>query len=54
MARRKEAAAGTDKVVVLDIPLLTAAHRQTMSLDSVVVVDTPVKTALARLVEIGG
>ena len=54
MARRKEAAAGTDKVVVLDIPLLTAAHRQTMSLDSVVVVDTPVKTALARLVEPAG
>jgi dephospho-CoA kinase len=54
MARRKDEAAGTDKVVVLDIPLLTAAHRQTMSLDSVVVVDTPVETALARLVEIRG
>ena len=54
MARRKEAAAGTDAVVVLDIPLLKAAHRETMSLDAVVVVDAPVETALARLVEIRG
>lgn len=54
MARRQEEAAGTDKVVVLDIPLLTGAHRQSMSLDSVVVVDAPVETALARLVEIRG
>ncbi|HEY2563051.1 MAG TPA: dephospho-CoA kinase [Acidimicrobiales bacterium] len=54
MARRKEAAEGTDQVVVLDIPLLKAAHRETMSLDSVVVVDAPVETALARLVELRG
>jgi dephospho-CoA kinase len=54
MARRKDAAAGTDAVVVLDIPLLRAEHRETMSLDSVVVVDTPVETALTRLVEIRG
>jgi len=54
MARRKDAAAGTDAVVVLDIPLLKAAHRETMSLDAVVVVDAPVETALARLVEIRG
>jgi dephospho-CoA kinase len=54
MARRKDAAAGTDQVVVLDIPLLRAEHRDTMSLDSVVVVDAPVETALARLVEIRG
>jgi dephospho-CoA kinase len=54
MARRKDAAAGTDAVVVLDIPLLKAEHRDTMSLDAVVVVDAPVETALQRLVEIRG
>lgn len=54
MARRKDAATGTDQVVVLDIPLLTAKHRESMSLDSVVVVDAPVETALTRLVEIRG
>ena len=54
MARRKDAAAGTDAVVVLDIPLLKAEHRETMSLDAVVVVDAPVETALERLVEIRG
>ncbi|HEX4217062.1 MAG TPA: dephospho-CoA kinase [Acidimicrobiales bacterium] len=54
MARRKQAAEGTDRVVVLDIPLLKAAHRETMSLDSVVVVDAPVETALTRLVELRG
>jgi dephospho-CoA kinase len=54
MARRKDAAAGTDAVVVLDIPLLKAEHRDTMSLDAVVVVDAPVETALDRLVEIRG
>jgi dephospho-CoA kinase len=54
MARRKETAEGTDQVVVLDIPLLKAEHRETMALDSVVVVDAPVETALARLVEIRG
>ena len=54
MARRKDAAAGTDSVVVLDIPLLKAGHRESMSLDSVVVVDAPVETALARLVEMRG
>jgi dephospho-CoA kinase len=54
MARRKDAAAGTDAVVVLDIPLLKAEHRDTMSLDAVVVVDAPVATALERLVDIRG
>ena len=54
MARRKDAAAGADAVVVLDIPLLKAEHRDTMSLDAVVVVDAPVATALDRLVEIRG
>ena len=41
-ARRRSA--GTDKVVVLDIPLLNAVHRQTLSLAAVVVVDTPTET----------
>ena len=54
MARRQDAAAGADAMVVLDIPLLKAEHRETMSLDAVVVVDTPVDMALARLVEIRG
>jgi dephospho-CoA kinase len=54
MARRQNAASDTDAVVVLDIPLLKAEHRETMSLDAVVVVDTPVEMALARLVEIRG
>lgn len=54
MVRRQDAAAGSDAVVVLDIPLLKAEHRETMSLDAVVVVDAPVETALDRLVEIRG
>jgi dephospho-CoA kinase len=54
MARRKDAAADTDALVVLDIPLLKVEHRETMSLDAVVVVDDPVETALDRLVEIRG
>jgi dephospho-CoA kinase len=41
--------AGTDDVVVLAIPLLTALHRETMKLDKVVVVDCPTDIALERL-----
>lgn len=41
--------AGTDEVVVLAIPLLTALHRETMKLDKVVVVDCPTDIALERL-----
>jgi dephospho-CoA kinase len=52
MARRQDAAAETDSVIVLDIPLLRAEHRETMSINAVVVVDAPVETALDRLVEI--
>jgi dephospho-CoA kinase len=44
-----EARAGTDEVVVLAIPLLTALHRETMKLDKVVVVDCPTDIALERL-----
>jgi dephospho-CoA kinase len=38
-------------VVVLDIPLLKAEHRDLLTLAFVIVVDTPVDTALTRLVE---
>jgi dephospho-CoA kinase len=44
-----EAQAGTDQIVVLAIPLLTALHRETMKLDKVVVVDCPTDIALQRL-----
>jgi dephospho-CoA kinase len=44
-----EAQAGTDHIVVLAIPLLTALHRETMKLDQVVVVDCPTDVALERL-----
>jgi dephospho-CoA kinase len=40
---------GTDRIVVLAIPLLTAAHRETVRLDEVVVVDCPTDVALERL-----
>jgi len=50
MAERRAAVAGTDRVVVLDVPLLTPAHRDLLSLDAVVVVDCPADVALQRLV----
>ncbi len=49
MINARDALAGTDKVVVLAIPLLTALHRETVKLDVVVVVDCPVDIALERL-----
>jgi len=51
MAERRAAEEGTDHVVVLDIPLLVPAHRDTLGLAAVVVVDCPVEVALARLVD---
>jgi len=45
----RDALENTDDIVVLAIPLLTAAHRETVKLHKVVVVDTPVDVALARL-----
>lgn len=51
MTERRAAQAGTDHVVVLDVPLLKPAHRALLELDVVVVVDCPVHVALARLVE---
>lgn len=50
MIERRNALAGGDDVVVLGIPLLSAAHRGTVGLDVVVVVDCPVAVALERLV----
>lgn len=50
MAERRAAQEGTDHVVVLDIPLLRAAHRDLLSLAAVVVVDCPVELAVERLV----
>jgi dephospho-CoA kinase len=50
MAQRRAEQEGGDRVVVLDVPLLTPAHRDLLSLDVVVVVDCPVEIAVARLV----
>ena len=49
MIQARDALENTDDIVVLAIPLLTAAHRETVKLHKVVVVDTPVDVALARL-----
>jgi len=51
MTERRAAQEGTDHVVVLDVPLLSPAHRELLDLAVVVVVDCPVPVALARLVE---
>ena len=50
MAEALAAQAGTDHIVIMAIPLLTAAHRETAHLDKVVVVDCPIDIALERLV----
>lgn len=49
MIEMRDALAGTDHIVVLAIPLLTALHRETVKLHKVVVVDTPTDIALERL-----
>jgi dephospho-CoA kinase len=49
MIEMRDALAGTDDIVVLAIPLLTALHRETVKLHKVVVVDTPTDVALERL-----
>jgi dephospho-CoA kinase len=49
MIEARDALAGTDDIVVLAIPLLTAVHRETVKLHKVVVVDTPTDVALERL-----
>lgn len=50
MLRRRDALALGDDVVVLAIPLLKPAHRESVGLDAVVVVDAPERTAFDRLV----
>ena len=52
MGRQLAEHAGTDKVVVLDIPLLAEgqARREQYGMAAVLVVDTPIETAVSRLV----
>jgi dephospho-CoA kinase len=50
MLQARDALKDTDNIVILAIPLLTAAHRGTVGLDEVVVVDCPTDVALERLV----
>ena len=50
MIARRDRHAGTDDIVVLDIPLLRPVHRELLDLAAVVVVDTPTELALERLV----
>jgi dephospho-CoA kinase len=51
MVARRDALADTDAIVVLDIPLLRAVHRELLDLAAVVVVDVPTEVALERLVD---
>lgn len=50
MSERRAALEGSDQVVILDVPLLTPAHRELLSLDVVVVVDCDPEVAIQRLV----
>jgi dephospho-CoA kinase len=50
MIEARDALAETDEIVILAIPLLTPAHRETVRLHKVVVVDCPTDIALERLV----
>ena len=54
MIEGKDAYAGTDRIVVLDIPLLKEFHRELLALDAVVVVDVPPEVALRRLTTLRG
>jgi len=54
MINRRDRFAGTDEIVVMDIPLLKSIHRETLSLAAVIVVDTPTGLALERLVTLRG
>ena len=51
MVERRAAAEAAGAVVVMDIPLLKATHREQIGFDVVVVVDAPVDVAVARLVD---
>jgi dephospho-CoA kinase len=50
MIERRASAQSRGGVIVLDIPLLRATHRDELGVDVVVVVDTPVEVAIERLV----
>ncbi len=54
MINRRDRFAGTDEIVVMDIPLLKPIHRETLDLAAVIVVDTPTGLALERLVTLRG
>ena len=54
MIEGKDAYAGTDRIVVMDIPLLKEFHRELLALDAVVVVDVPADVALERLTTLRG
>ncbi len=54
MIEGKDAHAGTDRIVVMDIPLLKEFHREMLKLDAVIVVDVPPELALERLVTLRG
>ncbi len=54
MIEGKDAYRGTDRIVVMDIPLLKVFHRELLALDAVVVVDVPPEVALERLVTLRG
>ncbi len=54
MVEGKESHRGTDRIVVMDIPLLKQFHREMLALDAVVVVDVPAELALARLTTLRG
>jgi len=54
MFEQRQALARPGRVLVLDIPLLRPAHRQTLLLDAVAVVDCPVEVAVERLVTARG
>jgi dephospho-CoA kinase len=54
MIERKDAYAGSDRIVVMDIPLLKDFHRELLALDAVVVVDVPPELALERLTTLRG
>ena len=50
MIERRAEAQARGGIVLLDIPLLRATHREELGVDVVVVVDTPVEVAIERLV----
>ena len=54
MAARMAEQEGSDRVVVLDIPLLRPATKDQWPFEAIVVVDTPVEVAVERLVALRG